>query len=103
MANATSKVKPVVIDPNKATEDQIAKGLAMLAKEETKKKRIAAGELKGHSSKPYSEMTEEEKAKRQEYNTRRRIKQTMLIQKALDAGLSVTDKEVEKEMASRGL
>lgn len=103
MAKVTeSKVKPVQIDPKQASKEQIAKGLELLAKAETRKKRVAAGELKGGGAN-YADMTPEQKEQRKAYNDKRRIKMNLIIQKATDAGITVSDKEVLEEMKRRGL
>lgn len=91
-----SKIPEVKFDPKKATAEQIAKGLELLGKTETRKKRVEAGEIKGYAS--WSEMKPEQKAKALEYSKKLRIRQQLILRKATAAGISVSDKEVEAAM-----
>lgn len=95
MAEATkaSVVKDVVFDPKKASAEQIARGLELLGKAETRKKRIEAGELKGYGR--WADMPEEQKDKAREYSKKLRIRQQLILKKAAAAGIAVSDKEVE--------
>ena len=90
-------VKPVEIDPNKATKAQIAAGIALLAKAETRTKRVKAGELKSYS---YADLSEEDKVEARKKNKFMRTKKSMILQKASDAGITVTDAEVNAAIAS---
>jgi len=91
-----SKIAEVKFDPKKATAEQIAKGLELLGKTETRKKRVEAGEIKGYST--WAEMKPEQKAKAMEYSKKLRIRQQLILRKAAAAGISVSDKEVEAAM-----
>ena len=92
------KTPEVKFDPKRASADQIAKGLELLGKAETRKARIAAGEIKGAAGKAWGELTVEEKAKRLDYSKKLRIRQQLILRKAAAAGISVSDKEIEAAM-----
>lgn len=91
-----AKVQEVKIDPKAATSEQIAAGLAMLGKEETRKKRVKAGELK---SQKYSDLSDEQKGKRNEATRRRNARLILMTQKAEEAGLSCTNAEIDAYLA----
>jgi len=84
------------LDPKKASKDDIARGLELLAKAEDRKARIKSGEIKGGQS--WAELSPEARQKRLDYSRVRRIKQTLLCNKAIEAGITVTEPEVQAEM-----
>jgi len=96
-AKKESKIAEVKYDPKKATAEQIARGLELLGKQDTRKKRIEAGEIKGYST--WAEMSPERKQKAMDYSKKLRVRQQLILQKAAKAGISVSDKEVEAAMA----
>jgi len=96
-AKKESKVAEVKFDPKRASADQIAKGLELLGKQETRKARIAAGEIKG-SYGSWAEMPPERKKKALEYSKKLRVRQQLILRKAAAQGISVSDKEVEAAM-----
>jgi len=88
----------VPLNSKKATQKQIDEGLALLQKKQVRDAKIASGEIKGNKS--YADMTPEEKTKRQDYNKRRRVRLQLISNKALEAGITVTDAEVDEYIAS---
>jgi hypothetical protein len=94
-----SKVAEVKFDPKRATAEQIAKGLELLGKTETRKKRIEAGEIKGYSGN-WADMSPEKKAKAMEYSKKLRVRQQLILRKAAAAGINVSDKEVDAAIAA---
>jgi hypothetical protein len=87
------------VDPKKASKEETDRAFALLAKEKERKDKIAKGEIKGGRN--YAEMTPDQRAKQKKYNYRRLIRQTLLLAKATAAGLVVSDKEVDAEVAKR--
>jgi len=92
------------IDPKKASKEDIAKALDMLAKDNHRKARVKAGELKG--SKTWAEMSDEEKAKAKTYEQKRQA-QIRLERAAYAEGVAsgvinaVTEDQIQAELASR--
>lgn len=89
----------MAIDPKKVTKEQMERALELLEKEQVRKDRIAKGEIKG--SKKWSELTQAEKDKFKEREARRRAKIAVLIEKATAKGITVSDAEVDKYLASK--
>lgn len=89
----------MAIDPKKVTKEQMERALELLEKEQVRKDRIAKGEIKG--SKKWSELTQAEKNKFKEREARRRAKIAVLIEKATAKGITVSDAEVDKYLASK--
>jgi len=87
------------VDPKRASKEEMDRAFALLAKEKERKDKIAKGEIKGGAK--WSEMTPEQKAKSKKYNYRRMIRQALLLVKATAAGVTVSDKEVDAEIAKR--
>lgn len=87
----------IKIDPKSATKEQIARGLELFAQEQTRKERIARGEIKGGQK--WSELSPETKAKRLEGSKRYGVKQRLLARRAVEAGIVVTDAEIDAEIA----
>lgn len=73
-------IDPIVIDPKKASKEDIARALELLAKEETRKARIQAGELKGGQK--WSELSPEQKKARQMSSKLRERRRTLIFEKA---------------------
>lgn len=96
MANEKFKV-----DPKKASKEQMERAFDLLAKEEERKDKIKRGVIKGTSYKKYSELSDEQRAKVQAASARRLVRQGLIIEKAKAAGITVTEKEVDAEMAKR--
>lgn len=89
------------VDPKKASKEQMDRAFELLAKDEERKDKIKKGVIKGTSYKKYSELSEEQKAKVQAASARRLIRQGLIIAKAKAQGITVTDKEVDAEIAKR--
>lgn len=89
----------------KATPEEIEKGLALLAskrkRDATRKAKIEAGLIKPSQGKAYKDLTPEQKAKRLEYSTRRRVTMEMTFAKAKEFApeLIPTEAEVDEQIA----
>ena len=89
----------IKIDPRKATKEQIEAALLLLEKAETRKEKIKSGEIKG--GKKWSELTDAEKDKFRASSKRRSAKIAITIQKATEAGIKVSDKEIDTYLAKK--
>ncbi len=87
----------VTIDRKNATKEQIDAALKLLQKAEERKEKIKKGELKG--SRSWSEMSPEAKKKALEASRRRNAKLVLLAKKAMEKGITVTEKEIDDYMA----
>lgn len=83
-----------------ASPEQIERALALFNKDSERKAKVKAGIIKG--GKKYSEMTEEEKEKDRQYNRRRNTYNKLMIAKAAEAGITVSDEEVDEELRKMG-
>lgn len=99
MANTSTVEEKYRVDPKKASKEEMDRAFALLAKEKERKDKISKGEIKGGRS--WAEMSPEQKAKSKKYNYKRMIRQTLLLAKATAAGVTVSDKEVDAEIAKR--
>lgn len=88
------------IDKSKATKEEIAEGLALLEKKRVHSAKVEAGEIKGYAG-SWANMTPEQKAKAKKYTYRRAIRQSLLIAKAVAAGITVNDREVDDAIAKK--
>lgn len=84
----------------KPTKEQIEEGLRLLAKKMERDEKVAKGELKP-SYKKVSEMTPEEKKKYQETNARYTAKNTLLLRKAVAAGITVSEAEIDQHLKKK--
>ena len=89
---------PVELDPKKASKEDIAKGLELLQRQEIRKEKIARGEIKGGLK--WSEMSEEQKEKARQAARKRNVRIKLMCQKAVEAGITVSEDEIEAEMAA---
>jgi len=89
---ANKEVKQYV-DPKKATPQQIQEALALLNKKIDRQEKIKRGEIKG--GKKWSELSEAEKNKFRAANARRNAHNKLVIEKAVKAGIKVTEAEVD--------
>lgn len=89
------------IDPKKASQKDLEEAFALLQKKRYHEARVKAGEIKGTSSRSWGDMTPEQKEKARKYNYRRMVRQKLLVAKAIAAGITVSDKEVDAEIAKR--
>ena len=87
-----------MVDLQKPTDAQIQEGLRLLNKKLERDAKIEAGLIKGHKS--YADMTTEEKAKHQEYSKRNNAKKAILIRKATEAGITVSEAEIDAAIAA---
>ena len=81
-------------------KEDIMAGLALLEKEKDRKRRIASGEIKGGQK--WSELSPEVKKKRLEGSKKYRIRQQLLLKKAQERGIQITDEEINAAMAGEG-
>jgi len=89
-------------DPKKASEQEIAEGLALLGKKREHDHKVKTGQIKGSKGKKWSELSQKEKDQRRSYSRKREIKLSLLAKKAEAAGIKVSDAEVEAEIRKRG-
>lgn len=89
------------VDPKKASKEEMDEAFALLAKKKETVDRIKKGELKSSYGVAYKDMTPEQKAKSRKYNTRRLVRQSLMVAKAVAAGIIVSDKEVDAEIAKK--
>ena len=77
-------------------KEDILQGLALLNKEKERKRRIQSGEIKGGQK--WSELSPESKRKRLDGAKKYRIKAQLMMKKAAQQGVKVTDAEIEQAM-----
>lgn len=82
----------------KPTQEEINEGLALLAKKRERDEKIKRGEIKGYSYKKMSELSPEQQAKRKAQTKRLTIKNQLLLKKAKEKGITVTDAEIDAEI-----
>ena len=90
-----------VVTKESVSPEELDRALMLLAKEKERKAKIARGELK--SGRSWSELTEEQKEERRAYNRRRQAKLQLLANKAIAAGITVSDEEVELALMEKGV
>ena len=83
-----------------ASKEDIQRGLELLAKEKDRKRRIASGEIKGGQT--WGELSDEQKKARMLASKKREARRTLTCQKALEAGITVSDAEVDSYLSSKG-
>lgn len=83
----------MALNAKSASKEEIEAGLALLKKDQDRKERIKRGEIKGYQK--YSELSDEQKASRREGSRRRNTRIMLICQKAVEAGITVTDAEVD--------
>jgi lysyl-tRNA synthetase class I len=88
-----------VITKSNASEQEIAEALALLSKKRERQDKIAKGLIKGGQK--WSEKSDEQKAKMRDYNKKRQAKMALLAQKALEAGITVSEDEVEMALMEK--
>lgn len=84
----------------KPTKEQIAEGLKLLEKKLERDEKVKAGILKP-SYKKVSDMTPEEQAKYRTANARLTAKYSLLLKKAKDAGITVSEAEIDAAIAAK--
>ncbi len=90
-----------IVTKETASPEDIERALSLLSKEKERKARVARGELK--SGKSWSELTEEQKEERRAYNRRRQVKLQILSNKAIAAGITVSEEEVDLALIEKGI
>jgi len=83
-------------DLQNVSEEDMKLMLSLLEKKRVHDKKVKAGTIKGY--KKWSEYSQDEKERAYKINKKRLIKQKLLAQKALDAGLTVSEEEITLEM-----
>ncbi len=89
------------IDPKKASADDIRAALALLEKKRVHDAKVEAGEIKGYAGTSWKDMSPAAKEKAKLYAKRIAIKTSLIIAKAVAAGITISEKEIEAEMAKR--
>lgn len=90
---------PKVVEAAKkagVSPEEMERALGMLQKAKERAAKIKSGEIKG--GKKWSELTKEEKDKFRAKSKRYMAKNRLLIQKAVKAGLTVTEKEIDEAL-----
>ena len=77
------------------SQEELQRALDLLKKEQIRKERVARGELKP-SYKKVSEMTPEEREKYRQQTRRTSARERILLRKAREAGLTVSDQEIDE-------
>ena len=86
------------VDANNATDEDIQRGLELLGKEKERKHKIETGQIKGE--KKWAELTEDEKEKARQQGKRYNVRIKLYVEKAKEAGITVTDDEVEEYLTA---
>lgn len=89
------------MDWKAASAEEREEAMKLLAKKKDRLDRIKKGELKGAGGVSWAEMSPEQKEKAKKYAHRRNVRQALLLAKATAAGVVVSDKEVDAEIAKR--
>lgn len=87
------------VDPTEATDEEISRGLELLAKEKLRKHKIETGQIKGEPK--WADMTEEQKDKARYQGKRYNARIKLMVDKAKEAGIEVTDDEVDFYIEAR--
>lgn len=88
-----------LVDADSASEQEIAEALELLARKRQRQDKIAKGLIKGASTVKWADMSDEQKEKSKAYNRRRMIKMSLYAKKAQEAGITVTEDEVDAYLA----
>jgi hypothetical protein len=89
----------VMVDVSSASPEQLKAALDLLNKKLVREKKIEAGIIKGE--KKWADLTPEEKERQNVYNRKRTIYTRMMLDKAEELGITVSDEEVEAEYQKR--
>lgn len=101
MSKDSVKVDPKELQ-KKHTQTDLDEAFALLAKKKERQAKIEAGLIKGsYKGKLYSELSDEQKEKARKYAARREIRRSLLIEKAKAQGITVSEKEVDDEIAKK--
>ena len=85
-----------MVDLKKSTKEEIEEGLKLLQKKKKYEDKVQRGELKG--TKKWSDYTPEEKQVAKLKEKRRVIQRKLLLAKAAQAGISVSEGEIDSAM-----
>ena len=88
------------LDLKKLSKEEVERALKLLEKDIERKEKIKRGEIKAGLK--WSEMSEEQKAAARAAAKRRQAKINVIVRKALAAGITVSEKEIEAELAKKG-
>jgi hypothetical protein len=95
MAAAPNEVKSGTKSGAKYSDQEVQEALALLEQKRDRQKRIETGEIKGSYYKKVSEMSPEEREKRDQWGQRARVRAHLLALKAKEAKLAVSEAEVD--------
>jgi len=85
------------VEPEEATAEELKEAMALLAKKKVRAYKIQTGLIKG--GKKWADFTEEEKAAYRTKEKEKRIRKNLLIQRAIEAGITITDEEVQQALS----
>lgn len=83
-------------DPKNASKEDLKEALELLNKKRERDAKIKSGEIKG--GKTWKELSPEAKAKALKQSKRFSMRQRLLIKKAKEAGITVSEAEVDAAM-----
>lgn len=92
----------MALDPKKASPAEVAEGLALLEKKRVRDDRIARGEIKGTTYTSMADLSPEEAAKVRTRGKVMRVKNSILVEKAIAKGITVSEAEIQAKIASMG-
>ena len=90
-----SKLNDAELKKLGTTRQELEEAMQLLGKKKERAAKIASGEIKGYTSKKRSEMTPAELKVVKTRESRMFAKQSLLKAKAIAAGLTVTDAEID--------
>jgi hypothetical protein len=88
-------MEEILVDESNYTDEDLAEALKLLNAKKVRKAKIDRGEIKG--DKKWSDMTPEEKEKANIYNRKRSIYVRLMLEKAKEFDIDVSDEEVQAE------
>jgi ClpP class serine protease len=89
----------MALDPKKLSREEMERALQLLERDKIRREKIKRGELK--SGRKWSELTEEEKEKRRKATRRRNARIRLMVQKATEQGITVTEEEIDAYMKEK--
>lgn len=87
------------VEPGEASDEEVQRGLELLAKEKERKHKIETGQIKG--DKKWADMSDDEKDKAREQGRRYNARIKLTVEAAKAAGIEITDEDVEEYLAAR--
>ena len=88
----------LTLDPKKLSKEQLERAALLLQREEERKEKIKKGLIKAQT---YAEMTPEQKEKARMQSRRYEARKTLYVLKAREAGIEVTDQEIDEFVAKK--